>query len=295
MTKIFKPTLWLLLTIHLVIVGQAQQSMPNNATLPNLPVLQTYDLENSAPVMVLGTHHFRQEQHYDELSAENQQLLKQLIEALEKFQPTKVVIEWEPSFAATTNEKYQNYLKGEFSIDSLANEVYQLGFRMAKQMGHDSIYLFDDQTPFIGSLEGFTFDKFGAYAEEQDPIFFKAHEALLIERYGKNQTALQALNLYDYLLMINSPEANKINAQRMHMYEVRVGIQKNWQGPDWLGRFYRRNVRMMANVLQFTDVEKDRILIIVGDNHKWILDQLFEYTPDFKRVSSYDYLLQGRN
>ena len=44
-----------------------------------------------------------------------------------------------------------------------------------------------------------------------------------------------------------------------------------WVGPDWLGRWYRRNVRMLANLVKMNQPE-ERILILVGDNHKWTLD-----------------------
>lgn len=260
---------------------------------PEKLLLDYGDLPKSQ-VMVLGTYHFRQETHYDELSPDNQQQLEKIAEALAIFKPTKVVLEWEPHRTETVNQRYRAYLDGDFSIDTLVNEGYQLGFRMARKMGHERVYLFDDQTEFIGSLEGFTFDKFGEYAKAHDEGFYNVHEPVLIERYGKNQEALDKLNLYDRLLVMNSPKASAINAQRMHMYEVRVGIQKNWMGPDWLGRWYRRNVRMVANVLQFSEPPEDRILIIVGDNHKWVLDQLFAYSPDFEVVSSYELLRQGR-
>ena len=79
----------------------------------------------------------------------------------------------------------------------------------------------------------------------------------------------------------------------MHMYEIRVGIQENWIGPDWLSRWYQRNIRMASNILKLSKSE-DRILVIVGDNHKWTLDMLLENTPDFEVVSSWDYLKTGR-
>ncbi|WP_170110567.1 serine hydrolase [Flavilitoribacter nigricans] len=257
-------------------------------------LLLGYDDLPRSQVMVVGTHHFRQEDHYDELDAENQQQLEKLADALAAFRPTKVVLEWEPRLTERANQRYSDFLNGALSIDSLTNETYQLGFRLARKMGHERLYLFDDQTEFIGSLEGFTFDKFGEYAKANDDGFYNVHESVLIERFGKNQEALDGLSLYDRLLVMNSPEAGTINAQRMHMYEIRVGIQKNWMGPDWLGRWYRRNVRMVANVLQFSEPPEDRILIIVGDNHKWVLDQLFAFSPDFELVSSYDYLQRGR-
>ena len=243
--------------------------------------------------MVLGTYHFRQEAHYDELSSENQAHIQQILAALAEFEPTKVVIEWEPSRSVKTNEAYHSFLQGEFKIDTLPNEVFQLGFRMAQKMGHDSIYLFDDKTPFIGSLDGFSFEKLAEYASQNDQGFYNRHESAIRDRYLHNEQLIKSQNLYDNLLLRNSPEAVQVDAERMHMYEVRVGIQKNWMGPDWLGRYYQRNIRMMANVLKVVDVE-DRVLVIVGANHKWVLDDLFEYTPDFELVSSYDYLLAGR-
>ena len=283
-----------LITISLLITACHVPKGTSQEKPTALPALKVDAVSEKAKVMVLGTYHFRQEQNYDELSPENQRQIQRLLTALAAFQPTKVVVEWEPSRSERVNQTYRSFLQGEFKIDTLPNEVFQLGFRMAKMMGHDSIYLFDDKTPYIGSLAGFSFEGLGEYANQYDKGFFDRYESLIGDRYMHNKKLIESQNLYDNLLLRNSLEAGRVNAERMHMYELRVGIQKNWMGPDWLGRFYRRNIRMMANVLQFADTGKDRILIIVGENHKWILDDLFDYTPDFQVVSSYDYLLKGR-
>lgn len=283
---------WLFM-LCLSITACSAQKATHEKTLSQLPSLMTKSVTEKAKVMVLGTYHFRQEDHYDELSTENQAHIQQLLTALAEFEPTKVVIEWEPSRSAKTNEAYQSFLQGKFKIDTLLNEVFQLGFRMAQKMGHDSIYLFDDKTPYIGSLDGFTFGKLAEYASQNDQGFYNRHESAISDRYLHNEKLIKSQNLYDNLLLRNSPEAVKVDAERMHMYEMRVGIQKNWMGPDWLGRYYQRNIRMMTNVLKSVDAE-DRVLIIVGANHKWVLDDLFEYTPDFELVSSYDYLLAGK-
>jgi hypothetical protein len=256
--------------------------------------LLDYDDIPKSEVMVLGTYHFRQDQHYDELSPENQREIDRVLSALAAYQPTKVVIEWEPQNSAKVNLEYQQYLNGNFSIDTLVNEGFQLGFKLAKKIGHQSVYLFDDQTEFIGSLENFSFDSLTAYAEQNDTGFYDIHMERLISTFNKNQAALDELGIYDRLVQMNSPQATRINAQRMHLYEVRIGIQKSWIGPDWLGRWYRRNVRMMSNVLKFSEPPNDRILIIVGDNHKWVLEQMFDYCPDFKVVSAYEYLSDYR-
>lgn len=248
--------------------------------------LKVFDTLNQSKIMVLGINHFSK----DVLSTENQIGLIQLTEVLGKFQPTKIVLELQPKALAKMNQEYQNYVKDSSFISDKYNEVYQLGFRLARKMNHDSIYLFDDQTEFIGSLEGFTFDAFGAYAQENDAGFYDRYLKEITDKFQNNQTILKQQNLLNQIVLRNSPMAQKFNAQRMHSFEIRVGIQKSWIGPDWLGRFYRRNIRMMANVMKFNRPE-DRILIIVGDNHKWILDELFENTPDFELVSSWHLLL----
>lgn len=160
-------------------------------------------------------------------------------------------------------------------------------------MGHDKVYLFDDLTEFIGSLSAFSteddpfsFSRFNAYAAKEDDGFYNVYENLLISNFETNQKIMENLSLGEHIGLLNSPKHQRNNTKRMYMYELRVGIQKNWAGPDWLGRWYRRNIRMLANTLQITE-KGDRLLIIVGDNHKWTLDMLFENTPDFKLVPSW--------
>lgn len=250
--------------------------------------LKGYDSLAESKVMVVGTSHFKK----NVLAAESQEQLQALIQRLATFQPTKIVLEWEPELLARTNREYQAYWAGTFAIAERENEVYQLGFRLGLYMGHDSLYLFDDQTEFIGSLENFSFGAFTEYAIQNDGDFYDKHEETLLETFRYNQGILEGYALYDRIALLNSPTAQQVNAHRMHMYEIRVGIQKNWIGPDWLGRWYRRNVRMVGNILKLAEAG-DRILIIVGDNHKWTLDMLFRNIPDFEVVSSWELLKAG--
>ncbi|OJJ15760.1 hypothetical protein BKI52_36165 [marine bacterium AO1-C] len=251
--------------------------------------LKTYEHLTLAKVMVVGTNHFKKEV----LNPQKQSDLQRLITALAQFKPTKVVVEWNPKKLKQTNEEYQKYLKGKFSIDQKTNEVYQIGFRLAKKMKHDMIWLFDNRPAFIGSLEGFTFEKFLKFADKNDKGFYDKHLKTITEVWNYNKALMKKLNLYDYFALINSSKMSKINAQRMHAFETRVGIQNTWMGPDWLGRWYQRNVRMMSNVLKMAK-KGDRILIIVGDNHKWVLDRLFKNAPDFEVVPSGEHLLKYR-
>lgn len=287
-----KKVISLILVSTLIVSCQKKSSL--NKTDKLIHQLKNYDSLATAEVMVLGTFHFNQEA----LKPENQTSIQELIDVMKSYHPTKVFVEWEPQYSQITNERYRLYKKDSFDISDRYNEVYQLGFRLAKSMNHDSLYLFDDQTEFTGSLkefntkeDGFSFELFTKYAMENDNGFYNKHEEILINTFKQNQDKIEAQDFKTRIDILNSPENQKINAQRMHMYEVRIGIQKNWSGPDWLGRWYRRNVRMMSNVLQQTE-PGDRHLLIVGDNHKWVLDMLFENTPDFRLKQMDTYLKQ---
>lgn len=280
-----------LVIVGVVIVIVGCKSDKINLDLTDLENAQheliSYDTLKHSEIMVLGTFHFQGNK--DILKPINQNNISKLINELSQFNPTKIVVEWEPSDQSQTNIEYQSFLTDTLDIANKENEVYQLGFRFAKFMKHDSIYLFDNQTEFIGSLENFSFKAFGDYAKENDDGFFNVYEESLTSTYEQNQKTLKSNDLYNRIALMNSPKSQKINEQRMHMYEIRVGIQNNWIGADWLGRWYQRNIRMVGNVLKM--VEKgDRILVIVGSNHKWTLDMLFNNIPDFEVISSWDYL-----
>ena len=248
-----------------------------------------FDSIPKSQVMVVGTYHFRQEENYDELSKENQIEIKKLVSKLAEFKPTKVVVEKLPENNSIYQDAYQKYLLDDTFINNHSNETAQLGFRLAKQMGHQKIYLFDNKPDFIGSLEGFTFERLGTEMSK-DSLFANQHLDIIMDSFNENEKKLNSLSLYENIKERNSPTAQRWNAQRMHSYEIRTGIQDSWMGSDWLGRWYQRNIRMMANIMAFNNSGEDRILIIVGDNHKWVLDTLFGFNPDFEVISSYNIL-----
>ena len=250
-----------------------------------LSQLKDYSSLDKSKVMVLGTYHFNKAI----LEPDQQQSIKAFIELLKNYKPTKILLEWEPKYANKTNKDYRDFLNNKFSISTHENEVYQIGFRLAKELKHTQLYFIDDQTDYIGTLDNFSFDAFTKYAKENDDGFFNRYEETMSKTFQHNQKLLTNLLPSERITILNSDKNQEINSNRMHMYEVRVGIQKSWIGPDWLGRWYQRNVRMLANSIKLAE-KNDRLLIIVGDNHKWILDTMIERTPNLESVSSWDFL-----
>ena len=113
-------------------------------SLISLPLLAA----QPGQVMLFGTFHFQDAgldtvkvKDIDIFTAENQAYLEALTQRLQGFKPTRVLLEYSPENDALINERYREYLAGNYELG--ANEIYQLGFRIAKLAGHERVYSFD--------------------------------------------------------------------------------------------------------------------------------------------------------
>jgi len=262
------------------------RSKPNEELMSSW---RTFDHLAMVEVAVLGTYHFAQEEEIDELTDDNQKELERLTAQLAQWKPTKVVLEKEPRLQPALQDRYEKYLEDSSFIDTLPNEIYQIGFRLAAKMKHECIYLFDNHPEFIGSLEGFTFEGFEEQAQVESAGVYDRHRDELMQVWTHNDSLERSVGLMDRMRIMNHPLSVRTNAQRMHLYELRAGVDQSWIGPDWVGRWYQRNLRMLSYLFTFAETQ-DRILIIVGNNHKWVLEQLMHNVPEFEVVPIHEML-----
>ena len=79
-----------------------------------------------------------------------QREIEQLVTQLTAFQPTKIALEADERFDTQINADYQGYLEGAYELKR--DEGNQIGFRLAKQMGHPKLYGVDywpERDPFF--------------------------------------------------------------------------------------------------------------------------------------------------
>src|SRR5579884_3376241 len=103
-------------------------------------------------ILVLGTYHMANPGHDihnmqadDVLSPKRQQEMAQLIGVLKKFQPTKVAIEADVGSQRVAQE-YADYRAGKYTLTR--NEDDQIGYRLAKELGHKAVYPVDEGGDF---------------------------------------------------------------------------------------------------------------------------------------------------
>jgi len=116
--------------------------------LPVLSLLGHSQAQSSGPakphVLVLGTFHLANHnkdmfnvQADDMLAPKRQAEIAAFVESLRGFQPTKIAVEVAVG-QVELNQKYQQYLAGKYTLT--ADEVDQIGFRLAKELGHTQLY-----------------------------------------------------------------------------------------------------------------------------------------------------------
>ena len=96
-----------------------------------------------AEVLVLGVYHMSNPgrdifntQADDVLAPERQEEIAQAITALSRFHPTKIAVEGDFSDNHIP-KNYTDYLAGKHELTR--NEIEQIGFRLAKELGHKTV------------------------------------------------------------------------------------------------------------------------------------------------------------
>lgn len=263
-------------------------------TAAEIEKLTTFKKPADAPqVMVLGSFHFHNPgadyakfETADIMGEQKQKEIAETVARLAKFKPTKIAIEWTTDRTEETNKKYADFLAGKFSISEgdakiISNEVYQLGFRLAKNAGHKQIYLVD----FPGGMD---INSVFAYAAKNNPEYAKKVQKEIGEitdfmnRMQKNKSILEILR------MMNKADTLSL-AQSLYVEMATVGAGDNYIGADVVTDWYKRNLKIFANIKRIAE-PNDRILLIIGQGHKPILQQLIKESPQMKLVDVMDYL-----
>ena len=240
-------------------------------------------------VLVLGVFHFDRSRdgsdvvaknHVDVATERNQNELDTIIQKLEAFNPAKIAVEWRPEYQKMLDSLYNEYLAGNYKLGK--NEAFQIGFRLAKMLGHEKVYCVDNNPPLPESLNAI--EDWESYADSLGHLeLWRSYDAENTRYNTFMDTIQRHLNVREYLLLINSPKNSLRNKQLWTTGLVNVGYLDKYVGADLLGRWYRRNSRIYANSKNLVDPgSNENLLIIYGGAHKWILDELFESSPDFQ-------------
>jgi hypothetical protein len=231
-------------------------------------------------VLVLGVYHMANPGSHvvnveadDVLSSRRQAEIAEVMAVLKTFQPTKITVEADFHDEDVISSRYSHYLNGGHELTR--NERQQIGFRLAKELGHTTVYSVDADGDFpFPRVEDYA--KTHGHTEEFDALMGELRErAEVWNAYLASHSVLEAL------LYMNS-DGYAAQSLAFDYQMAHLGEPWNWAGPDLVTDWFRRNIRIYSNVLQLIDSPDERVLVIFGAGHLGWLRHNFATDPNVR-------------
>jgi hypothetical protein len=239
------------------------------------PILSVTAMAQNAPpqraeILILGTYHMANPGHDvfnmsadDVLSPKRQAEIGELLEVLKRFKPTKIAIE-STVYDDRRPKQYADYLAGKYTLTR--NEIDQVGFRLAKELGMKAIYPvdFDGDFPWQRVIN---FAKATGQSQIMDQITSEIGEMVKgWDSYLHSHTVLETL------IYMNDDE-NVAKDVGFYLREAHLGDPGDYAGPDLLTSWYQRNIRIYNNIANIVKSPDERVLVIYGAGHLGWLQQ----------------------
>ncbi|MEQ9022897.1 MAG: DUF5694 domain-containing protein [Pseudomonadales bacterium] len=235
-----------------------------------------------AQVLLMGTFHFAnpgldtvKTETGDVMEPANQDYLDALAERIAATKPTKILLEYDREDGDKINQQYKDYIAGNFELP--VNEIYQVGFRVARLAGLKRLYSFDDREISWKAAPMFE------YMEKHAPGEKQRFEAMIAGITQKLNDAHATLSLKNLLRYFNNPELDKAN-MALYLTTNHVGAGKGFVGADASASWWHRNFRMYA-LVQHHALPGDRVFVLGGQGHTAIFRQLLALDPDRESVN----------
>ena len=245
---------------------------------------------SATEVMILGTYHLSnpgKDIHNlkadDVLVDKRQRELADVAAGLAKFKPTKIAVESPVDNGAPAKvAKYHDYLDGK--LGDSRNETVQVGFRLAKTMKLPEVYGID--------VDGdFPFEAVQKFAEDGHPQLAKrlADLGAEVEQMLKGlDETLKVGTVSQGLRYMNDPK-RIADGNAFYSTLLLYGAGNDQPGAALLTAWEGRNNQICARLMQLAQPD-DRIVVLYGSGHAFLLRRCVQDMPGFKLVEANDYL-----
>ena len=242
-------------------------------------------------VLLLGTFHFDypdldahvtdKDERVDVLSPARQKELQELLDVVMRFKPNKLCVETDGGWVM---REYAEHRKDNKPMGR--NEIFQVGFRVMDRARLDTVYAVDagsiaedlytakdslNYRPWLDSL-------FNGWSYSDDGEMAKRYSAW----YTAEDKAQSTNTLLDVFLHMNDDHVldRGYGAYLTGTFKIGGHRGADINAINW----YDRNLRIFRNIQDITTSPNDRILVLFGAGHMSILKQLFDCSPEYKRV-----------
>lgn len=160
------------------------------------------------------------------------------------------------------NGRYRKYKSGQFLEES--DERFQLGMRMANDLGMDTLYSIDGGT-MAEDIENLDSVYSANLWKDFDFKSNDPYEVYLKEWFEANDILAKEMNMPEYFKLINSEKSHQYGYRACLIGDFKLD---NKRGADILSFWWNnRNVRIFRKLQTITNNQKDRILVIFRNDH----------------------------
>lgn len=272
----------------MTLVGQIFAASGNNGRQKEISKSQGKE----AKVALLGVFHFQGSSDMasmhmaDPFGKRRQDDIKEVVRQIAVFKPTKILVEYPKSMQIKLQEHYSNYLAGKDTLT--ANEIDQLGFRLAKQLGHTQVYAIDYQLNLPDHELMDYFQRNNKMAEFE--LFIKRIQ----EYVSQENKKLNNMKIASYLARTN---VDSVDSKTNQAYigttfgdMLSWGDSTNEAGVHFSATWWQRNMVILKNIAETIKGKDERVLVIIGSGHRAVLKNLIKDRNDMEYVEIGEYL-----
>lgn len=259
---------------------------------------QTNSIIPQTKVMTLGVFHFAypnldaiKTEDKDKVSVLEEPFQSEIVaiaKAISDFKPTIIAIESTPDRQFAIDSLYSLYTSGDFQLGK--SEIYQLGFRIGKELSVPAIYCVDDPGRHYDNIENIFQDS--QRSSQFEEYFINSPDSVYRTSGAPKRVSSIISELYELNDPVQIKERLSVYLLNPFKYEEEPG---DFTGVDFeTGRWFNRNLRIFRNIQRIPHNADDRILLIIGREHLNLLNLFFDVSKEFEFVSPLPYLESAR-
>jgi len=258
-----------------------------------------YGNHEQIEVLTLGTFHFafpnndvkkiEKDNQIDVLDAKYQEEIALLVEKINAFKPTKIVVEAQPRWQSHYDSLYQAYITGNHELRR--DEVEQVGFRLAKLAGLDRVHCVDCWGGDMPTVQAFL-EKNDSVAMQKFMDYFYHNPDTLLKSYHYEKSLFQTEGIIPELKRKNKKEHVKrdLGNYLVGIFKYELPDDKHFGADFTTGWWFNRNLRIFRNIQCIETTPDDRIFVIFGFGHMNLLNLFFDASPEYHLQDINDYL-----
>jgi hypothetical protein len=242
-----------------------RERMPNQR--PTLLILGTGHLNNPG-LDVVNT------KVDDVLTTTRQEQILAVVGQLAGFQPTHIAVEWSLQDQNALDARYRDYRAGQHVLSR--DEVDQLGLRLAARLQLARVHAVDWSEDSPGAREDYDWVAYGKSHGQQALV-----AAIVDPARNLGIVPIGTQSIGTWLLQLNRADVLS-SGHRNYFDWASIGDERKQPGANWVGAWYARNLRIFNNLVRLTDRPQDRILVIYGAGHAYLLRQFATESGAFR-------------